>query len=78
MGFVLTALSAYSLVRPSLALHAFTLVGIGVLTLGMMARAALGHTGIKLAASNSIAVGFAVLNNDATVRVILPIVMPAW
>ncbi len=77
-GFLLTALSAYSLVLPSLALHAFTLGGIGVLTLGMMARVALGHTGRRLTASNTIAVGFAVLNIDAVVRIFLPIVIPAW
>jgi uncharacterized protein involved in response to NO len=36
---------------PTLALHAFTMGGIGVITLGMMARVSLGHTGRVLKAS---------------------------
>lgn len=78
LGFMLTALSAYSIVLPSLALHAFTLGGIGVLTLGMMARVSLGHTGRALKASNAIVIAFALLNIAALFRVLLPIAMPNW
>ncbi|MFI3156109.1 MAG: NnrS family protein [Methylococcaceae bacterium] len=78
LGFILTALSAYSVVLPSLALHAFTLGGIGVLTLGMMARVSLGHTGRALKASNAIAVAFILINAAALFRVLLPIAMPHW
>ncbi|MFU8789034.1 MAG: NnrS family protein [Methylobacter sp.] len=78
LGFILTALSAYSLVLPSLALHAFTLGGIGVLTLGMMARVSLGHTGRALKASNAIAIAFVLINAAALLRVLLPIAMPGW
>ena len=78
LGFVLTVLSAYSLVMPSLALHAFTLGGIGVLTLGMMARVSLGHTGRSLKASNAIANAFILINAAALFRVLLPIAMPVW
>lgn len=53
--FLLTALTAFQLIAPSLAMHAFTLGGIGVLTLGMMARVSLGHTGRALKASNTMA-----------------------
>ncbi len=77
-GFVLTALSAYSLVLPSLALHAFTVGGIAVLTLGMMARVSLGHTGRILKASNAIAIAFVLINLTALFRVLLPIVIPDW
>lgn len=76
LGFALTALSAYSLIPPSLAMHAFTLGGIGVLTLGMMARVALGHTGRALRASNAIAIGFVLINVAAFFRVLLPIAWP--
>ena len=38
LGFIFTALAAWDVVLPSLALHAFTVGGIGVLTLGMMAH----------------------------------------
>ncbi len=78
LGFLLTVLSAYSVVLPSLALHAFTLGGIGVLTLGMMARVSLGHTGRAMKASNTIAIAFALINIAALFRVLLPIAMPGW
>jgi uncharacterized protein involved in response to NO len=78
LGFMFTALSAYEWVSPALALHAFTLGGIGVLTLGMMARVALGHTGHILKASNTIALAFVLLNLAAIGRVLLPIALPAW
>ncbi|MDI1278009.1 NnrS family protein [Methylobacter sp.] len=78
LGFMLTALSAYSVVLPSLALHAFTLGGIGVLTLGMMARVSLGHTGRAMQASNAIAIAFVLINVAALFRVLLPIAMPGW
>ena len=78
LGFILTALSAYSVVLPTLALHAFTVGGIGVLTLGMMARVSLGHTGRALKASNAIAIAFVLINVAALFRVLLPIAMPGW
>jgi uncharacterized protein involved in response to NO len=78
LGFFLTVLAAYQVVLPSLALHAFTLGGIGVLTLGMMARVSLGHTGRALKASNAIAIAFILINAAALFRVLLPIALPAW
>ncbi len=78
LGFMLTVLSAYSVVLPSLALHAFTLGGIGVLTLGMMARVSLGHTGRAMKASNAMAIAFVLINVAALFRVLLPIAMPHW
>jgi len=78
LGFMLTVLSAYSVVLPSLALHAFTLGGIGVLTLGMMARVSLGHTGRAMKASNAIAIAFVLINVATLFRVLLPIAMPHW
>lgn len=78
LGFALTALSAYSLIQPSLSLHAFTLGGIGMLTLGMMARVALGHTGRALRASNTIAIAFVLINVAAFFRILLPIALPNW
>jgi uncharacterized protein involved in response to NO len=78
LGFFLTVLAAYQVVLPSLALHAFTLGGIGVLTLGMMARVSLGHTGRALKATNAIAIAFILINVAALFRVLLPIAMPTW
>jgi uncharacterized protein involved in response to NO len=78
LGFLFTALSAYAVVSASSALHAFTLGGIGVLTLGMMARVSLGHTGRVLKASNAIALAFVLLNLAAVFRVLLPMALPDW
>jgi uncharacterized protein involved in response to NO len=65
-------------VLPSLPLHAFTLGGIGVLTLGMMARVSLGHTGRALKASNAIVIAFVLINIAVLFRVLLPIALPHW
>lgn len=44
-GFVLKASVYYGDLSPYLAVHAFAVGGIALMTLGMMARVALGHTG---------------------------------
>ncbi len=78
LGFLLLVLSAYSVITVSLAIHAFTVGGIGVLTLGMMARVSLGHTGRALRTSNVMALAFALINLAALFRVMLPTVFPGW
>ncbi len=78
LGFVFTAFAAWGWILPSLALHAFTVGGIGVLTIGMMARVSLGHTGRAMKASNVIAFAFGLLNVAALFRVILPTTMISW
>lgn len=78
LGLLLVAFSAYQLVLPSVALHAFTMGGIGVLTLGMMARVSLGHTGRALKASGFIALAFVLINLAVFFRILLPIAFPNW
>jgi len=78
IGFILTALTAYGWVAASLSLHAFTVGGIGILTLGMMARVSLGHTGRALRVSNSMALAFVLINLAALCRVIIPMALPTW
>jgi uncharacterized protein involved in response to NO len=78
LGFVLTALAAYNWISTTLALHAFTVGGIGILTLGMMARVALGHTGRALRVSNAIALAFVLINLATLFRVLIPIALPQW
>ncbi len=75
-GFIFVALAAFSLLQISLAMHAFTVGGIGVLTLGMMARVSLGHTGRVLKASNTIAIAFVLINLAALFRVFMPALLP--
>lgn len=50
-GFFLSALSALDLVAPSAGIHAWTAGAIGSMTLAVMTRASLGHTGQALSAS---------------------------
>src|SRR5262245_55812876 len=51
VGFFLAALSALALVIPSAAVHAWTGGAIGSMTIAVMTRASLGHTGRALSAS---------------------------
>ncbi len=78
VGFCLKALGAVGLVSPQLTIHAFTVGGIGVLTLGMMARVSLGHTGRPLSASKPMALAFALINLAAVARGLAPIFFPEW
>jgi uncharacterized protein involved in response to NO len=76
LGFLLTALSAFHLLSSVLAMHAFTIGGIGTLTLGMMSRVSLGHTGRTLKVSNAIAIAFVLINITALIRVLIPLALP--
>lgn len=75
-GFVLTSLGALQILAPSLALHAFTAGAIGTLTLGMMARVSLGHTGRMLEPAKIVHLAFGLITLSAAIRVCWPIVMP--
>jgi len=61
-----------------LAIHAFTVGGIGLMTVGMMARAALGHTGRNVFAPPAVLswISIAMLLS-AVVRALLPMALPA-
>jgi uncharacterized protein involved in response to NO len=50
-GFILTSLAALSDVQPSAGFHAWMAGGVGIMTLAVMTRATLGHTGRQLAAT---------------------------
>lgn len=58
-------------------LHALTVGGIGMLTLGMMVRVTLGHTGRMLAAPKSAVLAFIALSAAAPLRVAGPVLFPA-
>jgi uncharacterized protein involved in response to NO len=76
LGMALTALGAAGRVSPFLALHALTTGAIGVMTLGMMARVALGHTGRALRPARPTVMAFALLNLAALLRVVAPFLAP--
>jgi uncharacterized protein involved in response to NO len=61
---------------PSLALHAVTAGGLGLLSFGMMTRVTLGHTGRMLAVPRSIAFAMHGLACCALLRVFGPLVVP--
>jgi len=73
-GFGLKAAVYIFDISPYLAVHAFAVGGIGLMTLGMMTRVALGHTGRDLARPPaSLPWLFALLALAALVRVALPL-----
>jgi uncharacterized protein involved in response to NO len=70
LGMLLRAASIWTRAVPSAAaLHALTAGAIGVMTLGMMTRVGLGHTGRMLAVPRRIAAAFAAAIFGALLRV---------
>lgn len=78
VGFLLKTAASLGLVAAQFTIHAFTVGGIGVLTIGMMARVSLGHTARPLKVTSSIAVAFVLLNIAAVLRGLLPSIFPLW
>jgi uncharacterized protein involved in response to NO len=79
LGLILRALTAFVAEVPaSLATHALTVGAIGSITLGMMARVALGHTGRPMVASRKMVWAFGAITAAAFARVIVPLFAPTW
>jgi uncharacterized protein involved in response to NO len=74
-GFVMTALAYADVLNLTQAKHALTIGGIGVLTLGMMSRVSLGHTGRSLQASPLMTISFITANVAALARVGGPLLL---
>ena len=75
LGFLLFVFSVYGNAPVSLALHAFAVGGIGLMTLSMMSRVSLGHTGRNVQAPPGAAkLSLALLVAATLVRVLLPLV----
>jgi uncharacterized protein involved in response to NO len=74
LGFALIALSEFIGISPFLSVHAFTVGGIGLLTIGMMSRVSLGHTGRSVFEPPAIIFwSFAALLLGVIFRVVLPL-----
>jgi uncharacterized protein involved in response to NO len=73
MGFALTAAKVYFSISPFLSIHAFTVGGIGLITIGMMSRVSLGHTARNVF-EPPVAVFWSllILTLAAVIRVIIP------
>ena len=78
LGFALKAVSAVYAIFPYLAIHAFAFGGIGMMTLGMMSRVSLGHTGRNLREPpQSLFWVFSTLFCGTLIRVIIPLLAPS-
>lgn len=74
LGFALKALSITSGISPYLSVHAYATGGIGLLTIGMMSRVSLGHTGRNVFDPPTLIFwSFFLLAAGAIVRVIFPL-----
>ena len=62
LGFVLFGLAPLDLPGGSVAIHAFTAGAIGTMTLGMMARVSLGHTGREMQSRRLTDLAFLLIN----------------
>ena len=78
LGFLLSGLSVFMKISPYLAIHSFAYGGIGLVTLGMMARVTLGHTGRNVFDPPRILlIPFILLVIGTFVRVLLPLLIPS-
>jgi len=74
VGFLLKASVVLSGLSPAIAVHAFTAGGIGMMTLGMMARVSLGHTGRNVfSPPSSLFWVFLMLSAGVVLRVLFPL-----
>jgi len=69
LGLFLYAYAVAQGTTTSLALHAFTAGAIGMVTLGMMARVSLGHTGREIRAGRLVKTAFVLVTLAALMRV---------
>ncbi len=76
VGLIFMGLATVELVPFSIALHALTAGAIGSMTLGMMCRVSLGHTGRNLIAGKLTIFCFILMQVAALLRVFGPISMP--
>ncbi len=78
-GFFLRGVATFTWRVPAtLGLHALTVGAAGSLTLGMIARVSLGHTGRLLEPPRSVVLGFVLVSLAAIVRVLFPLANAEW
>jgi uncharacterized protein involved in response to NO len=76
-GFVLTSLASFGVILPSAGLHAWMTGAVGTITLSVMTRASLGHTGNELVAGPGTQLIYAAVVVAALARVLASL-SPAW
>lgn len=78
LGFALKVASVWFGVSTFLSIHAFAVGGIGIITLGMMSRVTLGHTGHNVQQPpRGLAIAFLLLFFGTISRVIFPLLLPS-
>jgi len=79
LGFLLVALQGWLELSPYLALHAFAVGGIGTITLSMMSRVSIGHTGRNLKTPPTLLTPlFVLIAASALIRAVLPAAFPEY
>jgi uncharacterized protein involved in response to NO len=79
IGFGLLALSIFDPAVPATgALHALTAGAIGTMTLAVMSRATLGHTGRELRAGPGLTSAYVLVSLSAALRIVTPAVPSAY
>lgn len=76
IGLGLLGLSGLGVLPVYLVIHAFTAGAIGSMTIGMIVRVALGHTGRSLIATKTTLIIFSLMQVMAVIRVFGPIILP--
>ena len=77
VGFLLMSASAFDLVSPTAGIHAWGVGAVGVMTIAVMTRASLGHTGQRLEASLATQAIYAAVVVAALARICAAL-HPAW
>jgi uncharacterized protein involved in response to NO len=77
LGFCFTALAAFGVIQPSPGLHAWMAGAVGTMTLAVMTRASLGHTGHALVAGAGTQAIYAAVVVAALARVAAGL-LPEW
>jgi uncharacterized protein involved in response to NO len=79
LGFLLFCVTALLDITPLLAIHTFAFGGIGLVTMGMMSRVTLGHTGRSVLHPPAITgYALAILTLGAVVRVLFPLISHSY
>lgn len=76
IGLVLQAAGFFISVAPSISIHAMSTGAIGMVTLGMMSRVSLGHTGRNINHTKLLLSAFLLIALTPVMRVLLPALVP--
>jgi len=77
-GLAFKAAAHFALMSEATAIHALTIGAVGTITMAVMTRASLGHTGRTLRVSNPITLAYLLISASAVVRIVVPALLPAY